>query len=62
MKAVFMIFLSLFGFILAFCVNVAGMVYGWGIDPKSWPVIILCSIVTFVIIAMTTFIAELLKD
>ena len=37
------------GIVLAFGINVVTMIYGWGISPQSWPVIVACAMASFVV-------------
>ena len=45
---------SIFGFILSLIISIAVMIYGWGLEPKSWAWIILGGIVIRIIIETMT--------
>jgi hypothetical protein len=59
MKALISIITSLFLFCLVWGMGVVSMIYGWGVEPKSWAVIIWTGIGSLVLTMMISFVSAL---
>jgi ABC-type multidrug transport system permease subunit len=47
--------------LLSFGLSVASMVWGWGVQPKSWLIIIITHILIYAVIGLSTVITSLLN-
>ena len=45
---------AIFGYTLAFAINVAVMMFGWGLEPHSWVWIVGGSLASLFVITLTT--------
>jgi hypothetical protein len=49
-------------FFSLFAVDIVRMIYGWGVDPKSWPVIIACFAASGMVLLVSTAVSAALKE
>lgn len=52
----------LMAMIMSLACTLISYIYGWGLQPQSWPIIIGCWLVSFVAATINALIQEILKD
>lgn len=61
-KALLALFALAFLLLGSSVITIVSMIWGWGLTPKSWPIILSCVVGHWAIIGLTTLIQVAIKE